>query len=266
MPVNAGAVGAVAAAVGVPITMRALARLFPASPAPRETALTLDELRSRYKSWEVGLGFGALLGAVPFAFLFWLALRALAAAHAALLPPAELVWVTAPYFWSIPAMFLGLVVMFPVGGILARRLLADRHTEYVAYQQLKYRMNAEKVARILGTVVSLAAAVFVLLGLDWSVRADREGLTLNRFLSIGEERHAWADVRAIRTAPALVAPNGNRVARREYVVRFSDGRSWSTNGDLSDASPAEKRRLAALIAESSGVAIEEVRILRNDEL
>jgi len=246
--------------------MRALARLFPASPAPRETALTLDELRSRYKSWELGLGFAALLGAIPFAFLFWLALRAVAAAHAALAPPAELVWVTAPYFWSIPAMFLGLVVMFPVGGLLARRLLADRHAEYVAYQQLKSRMDVEKVARILGTVVSLAAAVFVLLGLDWSVHADREGLALNRFLSVGEERHAWADVRAIRTAPALVAPNGNRVARREYVVGFADGRSWSTNGDLSDASPAEKRRLAELVAERSGVAIEEVGILRNDEL
>ncbi len=266
MPVNAGTVGAMAAAVGVPITMRALARLFPARPAPRETALTLDELRARYQGWELGLGFGALVGAIPFAFLFWLVLCALAAAHAKLLPPAELVWSAAPFLWSIPAMFLGLVVMFPVGGLLARRLLRDRYDEYLAYQQLKSGMDAAKVARILGTVVSLAAAVFVFLGLDWSVRADREALTLNTFLSIGDVRHPWADVRAIRTAPSFIAPNGNRVSRREYVVRFADGRSWSTDGELSDASPAEKQRLAALVAERSGVAIEEVRVLRSDEL
>jgi hypothetical protein len=127
-------------------------------------------------------------------------------------------------------------------------------------------MDVQRVARIVGTVVSLAAAVFVFLGLDWCVRVDRDGLTLNRFLSVGAERHAWTNVREIRTAPALVAPNGSRVARREYVLRFADGRSWSTNQDLAHASPAEKRRLVSILAERSGVPISEVGLLRDEEL
>jgi hypothetical protein len=156
--------------------------------------------------------------------------------------------------------------MLPVGTLVARMLLGERYPEYLAYTQLKSGMDVQKVARIVGTVVSLAAAAFVFLGLDWCVRVDRDGLTLNRFLSVGEEQHAWTNVREIRTAPALVAPNGNRVARREYVLRFADGRSWSTNQDLADASPAEKRRLVTLVAERSGVRIDEVALLRNEEL
>ncbi len=265
MALDSGSAGAIAAAVAVPIVMKGFARLFPAKDIP-ETVRSVEELQARYRKWELGLGFGPLLAAVPLGFLLWAALRALAAAHAALLPDAEVRWVTGAYYWAIPAMFLALVLAGNLSNVAARALLGERYPEYLAYQKLKHEMDLVRVGRLLTTGIGVACAIFVFMGLDWSVRLERDALVLNGYLSVGDERHPLSDIRGIRTAPALVAPNGNRVLRREYVVRFADGRSWTTNNVLSESSESEKRRLATLLAERSGVRIEEVPVLQRDDL
>ncbi len=265
MELSAGAAGAAAAAFGVPLVMRALARIFPAAEAP-ETHLTLDELKARYRWWELGISLAALAGAVPAAFALWLALRGVAALHRALLPAGEIVWVTGSFYWAVPALLLALTLMLPIFTWVSRRLLRERYPEYCAYLRLKTGMDVDRVARLFGVGVSVACAAFIFLGLDWWVRVAPDGLTVNRYLGIGEERHAFRDIRRIRTAPALVAPNGNVVARREFVVVFADGSSWSTNNGLSDPSPDDKLTLALILADRSGAEVEEVQVLRNEEL
>ncbi|HSM92951.1 MAG TPA: hypothetical protein VLT47_08670 [Anaeromyxobacteraceae bacterium] len=265
MALDSGAAGAIAAAVAVPIVMKGLSRLFPPKDVP-ETVRSLEELEARYRRWELGLGFGPLLAAVPLGFALWAALRALAAAHARLLPDAEVRWETGAYYWAIPAIFLALVLAGNLSTFAARLLLRDRYPEYLAYQQFKHGMDLLRVGRWLTTGVALACAVFVFMGLDWSVRLEQDALVVNGYLSVGDERHPLAGIRAIRTAPVLVAPNGNLVSRREWVVRFADDRTWTTNNSLAEASEAEKRRLVTLLAERSGVRIEEARVLRREEL
>lgn len=267
MALDSGSVGAIAAAVAVPIVMAGLARLLPARPPKAEVAaLTLDELRARYRSWELGLGLGGLAAAVPIGLAAWLALRGLSAWHARLLGPADVLWVAEPYYWSVPAILLGIAWTLPVTDLVARRLLGARYGEYQAYAEAKTGIDQARLARwLLGGTTALCAA-FVLLGLDWSVRADAGGLALDRYLSVGVERHAWAEVRSVRTAPALIAPNGNRVRRREWVVRFADGRTWSTSNLLASPPEAEKRRLIELVVARSGAPVEEVEVLGNGEL
>lgn len=267
MALDSGSIGAIAAAVAVPITMAGLARLLPARPPPAEvTVLTLDELRARYRALEVGLGLGGLAGAVPLGLAAWLALREVSAWHARLLGPAEVLWVAEPYYWSIPAILLGIAGTLPVTELVARWRLGDRYGEYLAYIEAKTGIDQARLARWLVRGTTALCAAFVLLGLDWSVRADADGLALNRYFSVGVERHAWSEVSAIRTAPALIAPNGNRVRRREWILRFTDGRSWSTNNLLASPPEAEKRRLVELVAARSGAPVEEVEVLGNGEL
>jgi hypothetical protein len=265
MPLDAGSAGAIAAAIGVPLTLAALARVFPAPPLPASTA-PLEVLKARYRGWELGLGVLGLLLAVPAGFACWFGLRGLAALHASLGPPSELAWFAGEFYWALPAMFLCILATIPASDLAARALLRDRHGEYLAYLQAKARFDLARVSRFLVVVVSAGCAVFVLLGLDWSVRLGADGLTLNRYFSVGAEQRAWREVTAIRTAPALVAPNGRLVRRREYVLRFSDGRTWSTNSLLAEPSSEEKRRFVDVVSERSGVAVEEVEVLRNDEL
>lgn len=265
MALDAGSTGAIAAAIAVPLTMRALARLFPAKTTPA-VGISPEDLLARYRKWELGFALAMLVVVVPVGFLLWFGLRALGSAHASLLPSAEIQWVTGRYYWAIPALFLAITLMLPLFTWVARRLLGERYAEYMAYQQLRSGMDVVRVANMLCTSVAIASAVFIFLGLDWSVRVEPDGLVVNRYLGVGEERYAFADVRAIRTAPALIAPNGNRVPRREFVVVLDGGRSWSTNNVLSDTSLQEKQRLAAILCERSGVRVEEVEVLRNEEL
>lgn len=265
MTIDSGAVVTAAVALTVPLALRGLAWLFPAPPAP-DVGATLEELRPRYQGLETALGFGALAACAPVGYGLWHALRGLAALRAALLPPAEVVWVATPYYWAVPAIFLAIGLAIPIGTALERLVLRGRLAEYLAYQRLKWGMDASRVSRLLLAVVGTLCAGLVFLGLDWSVRLERDVLVLNRYLSVGDERFAIADVAEIRTAPALVAPNGNRVYRREWVVRFAGGRSWTTNNLLSETPPEEKARLIAALAERSGVAVEEVEVLGREEL
>lgn len=267
MALDSGSIGAIGAAVTVPIVMAGLARLMPARPPRPEVAvLTMQELRARYRSWELGLGLGGLASAVPIGLAAWLALRGLSAWHARLLGPADVLWVAEPYYWSIPAILLGIAGTLPISDLVARRLLGARYGEYQAYVEAKTGIDQARLARWLVSGTTALCAAFVLLGLDWSVRADAGGLALDRYFSLGVERHAWAEVQAIRSAPALIAPNGNRVGRREWVIRFADGRRWSTSNLLASPPEAEKRRLVELVLARSGAPVEEVEVLANEEL
>ncbi|HET9553447.1 MAG TPA: hypothetical protein VFP50_10810 [Anaeromyxobacteraceae bacterium] len=265
MKLDAGSAGAVAAAVLVPVVMRGLARLFP-DRAPETTVASLEELRARYQRWELGLGFGVLAACAPVGYLLWLALRGVAAVHAALLPPAELRWLTAPYYWAVPAVLLAIALTIPLSGVLERRLLGARHGEYLAYQRLRTGMDVARVGRLMGGLFGLLCAVVIFLGLDWGVELRPDGLVVNSYLGVGEARYAYGEIVALRTAPALIAPNGNLVHRREYVVELTGGRRWSTNDVLSETSDDEKRDLVERLAARSGARLEEVEVLRNEEL
>ncbi len=265
MSLDSSAAGAAAAAVAVLLVMAALARLFPARPAPDFTS-SLEQLQARYRRWELGLGFAAIAVCVPTGFGLWFALRGMTAAHAALAAPAEIAWVAGPAYWGVPAIMLAITLMMPFSDWAARRLLRERYAEYLAYLQLKTKMDISRVARLLVGGITAGCAVFIFLGLVWSVRVDPSGLAVHRYFSLSTERHSFNEVQAIRTAPRLIAPNGNLVLRREYVVEFAGGRSWSTNNVLAEPSVVEKRRLIELLCARSGVPVQEAEVLRKEEL
>jgi hypothetical protein len=56
------------------------------------------------------------------------------------------------------------------------------------------------------------------------------------------------------------------VPRREYVVTFTDGRSWTTSFLPSDPDLEAKSKLLAALSARSGKPIEEVEIFAKGEL
>ena len=190
----------------------------------------------------------------PAGWLLWLALRGLARLQASIRPPAEVLWTTRAAYWALPAVLLAFSLLFPVASWLEGRLLGVRLPEYRAYQRLKTSMDVARVGRLLGTSFALLAAVAILLGLDCSVQLRAEELVINRYLGLGEVRHPLRQVAAIR------------VARREYVVRFADGSSWSTSGLLAETTPEERGRFIERLSVLSGAPVEEAYVLTNEEL
>jgi len=100
---------------------------------------------------------------------------------------------------------------------------------------------------------------------NWYVLFMPTQIRFNPLLGVKEHVFEYRDIVAIRTASALIAPNGNTVQRREFVVRFSDSSSWNTNADPSEATEAQIAALVSAISERSGVLISELPVLGREE-
>jgi hypothetical protein len=258
---NSAIAGATAAAIAVPILIALFAnKAFPA-PQREKVAASLEELRPKYQNWEAGLTF--LYGAccAVIGFLFWLILQWLGELHTQLLPDADLKITPGPVFWALPAMFLSLAAGVVPAFYAAKMLLGPRFAEYEAYFCLRHEYDIQRLNRYAYWTTCAIAALGIFLGLNWYFLLGKEGLVINPLLGIGDKSYPYSTVKSIQTAPKLIAPNGNIVSQREYLVTFDNGDTWSTNWLPADNMTAEqKRQLVKTISERSGVTVEEIPV------
>lgn len=262
---NSAQAGALAATITVPIAMALLAKAFPAKSSP-QSAATLESLKRKYAKWENRLKFVYLALWVPVTAAIWLPLQTISDWHGQLLSPAESRITPGPIFWFIPAFFLALVLSAMPLAWLTKKWLGPNFHEYETYIRLKTKYDIDRVNRSLYWIVGVLFTLAVFLGLDWYVLVRADALVVNPLLGFGETVHPYTDVITIQTAPRLIAPNGNIVWRREFVVRFRDGQTWSTNSIPANMREAEKRELATLISKRSGTPIEEIAVFQKDAL
>jgi hypothetical protein len=257
-------IGALAAAICVPITLLALRRLF---PVPRGTQVdrSLSDLRKEYRRWEL-LTLPLYLAIAAIAsYLWWKLFLGLATETGFAYDGAVFALRPARIAWLLPAMFLGMLSAGPAVNAVLRRLLKNRYYEYVAYQNLRYGFDSEAIVKpfCLGFGGLVAVGVFVIA--NWYAIFTTTEIRLNPFFSIRERSFSYADVVSIKTAPAFVAPNGKTVQRREYVLQFSDSTSWNTKDEPSDAAEAQVRSLVHAVSERSGTAISEIPVLHRED-
>ena len=262
---NAAYIGALAASIGVSIALVILAWAFPA-PATGSGRPTLEDLRPKYERCERRLGLLYLALCAPISLALWWGLRRLSSWHAALLPPAEVTLTAQPMYWLVVALPLSMVCAAPMFTWVAKLLLKERYLEFQLYETLKYRFDEGKFGAVLLSVVGVLSTVAIFLGLNFYVQVTREEVIVHPLFSVSEERHGIREIQSIRTAPKFIAPNGNVVARREYIVAFDGGHVLKTSWLPADLNDDEKRRLITDLSAKSGVPIQEVEIFRKGEL
>lgn len=250
--------GALAAALITGLAMAWVARAFPSRDITEGP--TLEQLAPRYGKWEALFIVVYMASWAPVTFVAWLLLRALAGWNAAALGPADFVLTADPVFWVLPAFFLALVLPGAPLTWLARRLLGARFAEYDRYLVLKHGYDYARANRAALRVVGWGCAAAVFLGLNWYVLVRDDALVVNRLLAVTDDVHPYGDIRSIRTAPRLIAPNGSVKERREWLVTFADGATWSTSGLPGDLDEAQKAALIRPIAARAGVAVEEIPV------
>ena len=165
-----------------------------------------------------------------------------------------------------PGVFLALLISVTPVTWIAKRLLKSRYQEYEAYNRLKTKFDISRVNRLFYWGFGVGCGVAVFVALNWYVLIRQEALIVHRALAVQEDRYSYADVRIIRTAPALIAPNGNTVYRREFVVTFANGRILSTSSRLSELTESRKRALMQLISARSNIPIQGTAVFERGEL
>ena len=253
------ALGAICAAIAVPIVMAILAKALPPSGAVRSTR-SLEDLKPIFTKWEVGLAFiymglwGPITGAI------WLPLQAASGLVARSLGPAEIRIIPGAVFWLIPALFLALAVASLPTTWIAKRLLGERFNDYEAYLQLKHNIDYRRANRLALIVIVWLVAVTIGLGLNWYVLVRTDAFVVNPLFGLREIVHPYNDIQGIQTAPELIAPNGNTVRRREFLIKFRDNSTWSTSDLPAEMPLSEKRSMLETISERSGKSIEDIRV------
>src|SRR6266581_2520771 len=224
----------------------------------------LKDLETRFGRWyRVGL-FLFFVSASFSTLAWWGVLRLIGDWRAARFSDAAYALTPMALAWLLPAMFLGLISGYAIVSRVYRWLLKDRYQDYIRFEDLKHGYNTRAAlfpTYLTVTIIMLAA---VLLFLDWYVVFIPEEIVINRLFSVVEERHPYSQVHEIKTAPQLVMPNGKKVHRSVYLVRFSDGTYWSTDQDPSGLDERGKKNIAEYVSSKSHIPINQVEFLNVD--
>src|SRR5688572_25084552 len=119
-------------AVGVPLFLYVLARLFPYKPSHESNpTLSLPELRKKYAKWELASLLPFFLTSFLGGYLLFLALNWVS--RHSVPKSSGTRWLMLPdkHFFMLPAIFLGILAGAVVTDLLYRFLLgADRYAEF----------------------------------------------------------------------------------------------------------------------------------------
>jgi hypothetical protein len=205
-------------------------RLWPFPPERNTTGLSFEELRARYRKWELAalipfFGFAAALTVLWFCVL--VVVNDFVISN---LPANRFVMAPLRMIWFVPALLVGILSSEVPLKITYRTLLgSERFAEYTTYINLHWEVDALRANRHLLLVLGVPLVIFLILAMNWyTVFADNE-IIVKRFWSVTPDRYQYAQVQAIGAVSQVRAPNGNVVPRQHFVIKFNDGRVWSTD-------------------------------------
>jgi hypothetical protein len=261
-----------AIAIGVPLGLYLLGRLFPFKPdALPKQRLSFDVLRSKYAKWEAAglipfFAFSGLGGYLIFRGLIWVF-------HHSLPQNEENRYLMLPdqYFFMLPAIFVGILLGAVPTDLLYRLLLKEKYAEYTLYGNLKAGFDGWKVVKFLSALILIPSVIFTVLAMDCYARFTDDQIITNRYWGLGEIAHNYNQIARIKSVRFIEAPSGKVVENPYHVVHFNDGSIWSTRNtfyradqELKLSAEKEKESLA-FVAEKCGKEIERYDFLNGKE-
>jgi hypothetical protein len=195
--------------------------------------------------------------AVPLTLLLRLALLLLARGYAGLLP-AKLVIQVSPDFWTIPAIFSGLFLALIFTYLLYRWRMKNRFPRYLAFHNQRFGFDQRKAGQVVVAFGLLFSLGLVIIGLNLYVRVSPEGLVINRFFGLVEERYTYTDVTHIEEQASGSAASSDQPTQRSFVIQFQDGRQWRSSTYRARLVPPSTLAALHYIAQQSGIHLKKI--------
>lgn len=251
----------------VPLLFWWLARRYPA-PELSQDGPSLEELAPRFRKWELVLVlvYMALWAPVAAALAFPLQWLGEWKARAMQTDAQTFVFYMEAAAWWLPAFFMALLLSgLPLTALL-KVVLKQRYRDYERYSALRYGFDQRRVLKGLTALVCTGCALFTYLLFDAYVVASDQALRVNTLFG-AERRYEYAQITEVVTAPALVAPNGNLVYRRVFLLRFADGSSYSSdNMPQQELGGRTREEWIDFVLRRSGRALTEKPVFQRGEL
>ena len=258
MDISPVKIGAIAAAIAVPILM-GLLRNVGGLKHSQNSKKTLEELTVEYRGWEKFASFLFIIFAAAIGFAIWKGLNALSTLQIShmeesvfLIPPPSITW-------GLPSLFLAIFLSaIPLHYLYLTLLGKQRYAEYTEYNNQKHGLNSWKLLRYMAYVIIPICFAFTFLSLDTYSRVTNSSFIVNRFLSVGEAEYTFSDIKKIELVKSFKAPNGNIVRKPYYSIEFADNTSYNFHKSMHNLNFDQQKEIIEYI---SGVTNREVSIV-----
>lgn len=216
-------------AIAIPVVFWWLSRKYPA-PQLSTDGPTLAELSPKYRKWEWIILVAYMALWFPVSAVIYGALHLVGGWRAETMqddPATFVFYMDGAALW-LPAFFMALLLSGLILTPALKWLLKERYAEYERYQALRFGFDQNRVMKGFSIAISSAFVLAVFALFDAYVVASPNELRVNPIFGL-ERRYLYSDIAGVLTAPALIAPNGNTVYRRVYVLKFKDGTAYTTD-------------------------------------
>lgn len=252
MDISPATVGAISAAIAVPIFMGLMRNVDALKHSP-DSEKTLEELAKEYGGWEKSaslllIGFAAAIG-----FLLWKGLSVLSALQMSYVEQSVYLIPQPSVTWALPSIFLAFFLSaIPLHYLYLTLLGKQRYAEYTEYGNQKFGVNSWKLLRYMGYVLIPVCLAFTFLSLDAYARVTSSSFIVNRFFSVGEVEYTFNEIRAIELTKSFKAPNGNIVRKPYYSIEFVDDTSYNFHKALHDLNFSQQKEIIEYIGGITG--------------
>lgn len=219
--------------------------------------LSQAELIRRYASFDLKMqGIGILL-LVGITTLLYFLFAAIVAVDTHLQRDALFLIQPDRMALFVATMFLALFFSSMVYLSLAKRQLKESWPEFLLYNNYKYNMDYQKAFKVLIWILGVLGIAVSGIIMDSGTAFTENEIRFNNFLGIGYTTYSYADVTEVNEVLKLVAPNGNIVSDRHFVIHFNDGETWLSrvNGFMQVDIDQE---IAQYVSEKASLEIQEL--------
>jgi hypothetical protein len=193
---------------------------------PREPLTSPEALRARYRKWDLAW-FAVFIVLAPICVY---ALHAYFIWHTHMVSgnAGDSIYLLTPEsnFWYAPASVLGIIVAGALTTFLFDLLLRDRLQEYQRYANLNAGMNARRLYVTLAALLGIPFFAIAYFAAHSKLQLTEHEIILRRIWSLGEERHLYSQVTALKEI------RDGQSDHAEFVIEFEQDEPWSTKVEV----------------------------------
>jgi NADH:ubiquinone oxidoreductase subunit 5 (subunit L)/multisubunit Na+/H+ antiporter MnhA subunit len=257
MEFSSGTVGAISAAIGVPIVFALLRNVKTLRHVAPDTTKDYEQLKNEYGKWEKLAPWLLLFFATVIGLALWRTLVLLAEFQASRLNDGEFLIYQPSIALALPSLFLAILLsVIPVHLIYLRLLGSERYAEYTEYENKKSGINSWKLLRYMAYVAAPVCVIFTLLTLDSYMKITESKVIVNPFFGVGEKEYYFENVETLKLVKSFKAPNGNIVNEPYFVIGFADGTEFNFHRTLHEIGIKEQDKMVSFISYKSNKGIQ----------
>ncbi len=203
-------------------------RYFPINKAKRQTSKSLSELKKGFRTFDILI---LLLFFVSTPFLVYISYKifgAISDFRFSNYADEGYLFLPDRMMWFVPAIFSGLGLSAFIFTAIQKPILKEKYNDYIAYSNLKYGYDSDRIIKILIKFLIILVTGFFIFAINNFASFGTEKIVISNFFQLTESKYEYKDVTNIKSIEKLIAPNGNIVIDKHYIIDFSDSNKWSS--------------------------------------